>query len=557
MRGFGLLVVFLVSLLMTCVSGVASEAPEVNAFFSRSEWMAFLSRSSPQDLGREELQKHAEWIENNYQRFHQYDGIQYLALRSTPKTAPTSYLPSDTALYTGFYLATAVFRFQTTREVRDLKPVLETLRGVYLLSHGTGIPGQVARFSIPWNSASQWNFPERYRPYVLKKQEVWLNVSKKTSGFLGSFFASKAPAAPPLSHPPTPNEQQWREALIEKPQLFLGPDHLPDPFHGSSLLKHPAFFPQTLNYLLVTRDQMTGVLLGLSAVLRHLTPQESDSDLVKKEILRGRRVAQITGWAIYKHLRRNGYSFRDPNGEIYTSSHSARGLLKYNLLLLAREISIESGKEDKVKAPWVGARERIEKEIGRLFSEQMWSCTAGWAGVNPYLAKNFNYYKWNLDIARLFSIVLLEKNKDRLAGHHYYFNKCLWPAVRNHENTVFIFLKYAMGFSDPERSLNMEKGMQNLRSLALRPLRSFSSPLAGAQKAEPGFVQTVFNDETAIVPPHLRRWEACFVWAKDPFHFAKRPGLPIDEWGLTEASGGDYLFAYWLGRYYFPQWLKP
>ena len=93
-------------------------------------------------------------IDDTYWKEHQVDGIAYCrmhrnALHSSYGTG------ADNAMFTGFYLAAASFRYGVTQEVDDLIKIRDTINGIHLLTHVTNTPGVLVRLAFPLEDA--WN----------------------------------------------------------------------------------------------------------------------------------------------------------------------------------------------------------------------------------------------------------------------------------------------------------------------------------------------------------------------------------------------------------------
>ena len=56
---------------------------------------------------------------------------------------------ADNALATGLYLAAASYRFSVSRNIHNLNKMLDTLRGIHLLTHITPKPGVLVRLAFP------------------------------------------------------------------------------------------------------------------------------------------------------------------------------------------------------------------------------------------------------------------------------------------------------------------------------------------------------------------------------------------------------------------------
>ena len=100
-------------------------------------------------------EKDIESIDQKYWDDHQVDGITFNR-RINPQTgAQTFDTGADNALFTGFYLAAASFRYGATKDKADLHKIKDTIDAIYFLTHITGTPGVLVRLAFPLDGAKE------------------------------------------------------------------------------------------------------------------------------------------------------------------------------------------------------------------------------------------------------------------------------------------------------------------------------------------------------------------------------------------------------------------
>ena len=87
-------------------------------------------------------------LDKLYWKDHQVDGITFC--RWMHDSGYYGYdTGADNALATGLYLAAASYRFSMARNIPNLNKMLDTLRGIHLLTHITSKPGVLVRLAFP------------------------------------------------------------------------------------------------------------------------------------------------------------------------------------------------------------------------------------------------------------------------------------------------------------------------------------------------------------------------------------------------------------------------
>lgn len=376
----------------------------------------------------------------------------------------------DSGIYTGTALAAFAFRYKAERSNIALARVRDTLRGVYILTHASGTPGVIQRNSFPSNQAGKFGYPGG--PWVRRTER----------GFVHS-----------------------------------GPI-LDDPFGGPQI-------PSQTYYTRATKDQLTGIVLGLSAVWAVIGMDEVPLDHLEEAIAISRVVA-LTTRDIYKHLTRYDWKIRDEHGKNDTNSDYVNNLLRTSLLALVAKTGV---------AP-------VQREYDEEFDEFI-----NYSNTLAYVDQfaNFNqYYAHNLRASRALSIWLLEgPESDKGKKMAQYIEDNLWKFVEGQKNAWFCFTR-AVTTEDADA---VKEGVYSLKSLSLKPIRMWSSPYFG-QEQRPNILASLVCARNYVVDPHLRKPTRYTTWQKEPWDTGG--GDDWDKEGLGDTTGLDFLLAYWLGKAY-------
>jgi hypothetical protein len=389
------------------------------------------------------------------------DGVVFQPLRSSPSvTVPDRYgAGGDSLLFTGVALAGWSWRYAATG---DADRVIEAVRGLWILTHVAG-PGVLCRAAFRSARDVEFGWPE-----------AWAGRDPR--------FVGETPAGV-----------------------------IPDPVRGGHL-------PAMRWYTRATRDQLTGLVLGLSSAWKIATAPATDPAL--SALLR-RVISQIVADVVL-HLRAHDWRIRDASGHNDTSADDVDGLLRLAVLGLARAVGMPDADRDYQRA--------FEQ-----FAER-----AAALGVFDRYNNVGQYYAHGLRAARSYSIWLLDEDPEHDARMVDYARKHWRRWTDQHGNAWLAWLWFAMAGMPPD-----EEGLRALHELRLKPSRLWPSPLAGRWK--PPSLNAATLDTTAawVLPVYLRKPTAYFVWQKEPWDAGDRPG---DTGGLGETTGVDFLAAYWLGR---------
>ena len=489
--------------------------------------LSWLLTADPSTVGDEQLLEHARHIQRQLRRDHLSWGIVYTAEFLQPEDPRPRGLGNggDAALFTGFSLAAAVYRFRVEPTREHLDAVLRALQGLHILTHISGTPGVLARAAFPATEKARFGFPAKW------------------GGRLYAF-----------------DDDERRERYGRPgPYVYPSGDDVDNVLHEYGCLDpQPPTYPPMIFYTRTSRDQLTGVMFGLVAVLTEfaslvLDDAELDADRRKareiaggifddvfgllEERARERETRTRVGTAPRTSMRvsLSGLDLvlrdhLDQGG----SAGRVRDLLRTVLLTTARVRLLERVRigELDADAPRVREVEHAYEEAWKYFGP----LNVDWL-VNP-LARN--YFPWNLRFASVHMLAMLENASDKRARLAEYVKSSLWRHVRNDGNAFFILL-----YNDlrGERSNRIDDAIRGLRELYLRQntetgsMRSFSSPLFG------------HDSDGAALPVHLREPTGYFLWQKNPFDAGGlHPDEPRDVTGRHQSTGLDFLLPYWLAR---------
>ena len=424
----------------------------------REPWdLGWLLDVDPTAVSEHALLARAQKLEQEHQRFHQYNGIVWVADFRDSHDANPAYFGSgsDSCLFTGFYLAAATYRFMVTHSEADLDIVLETLRGLHILSHISGIPGVIARNAFPLGRAAEWRYPEKW---------------------------------------------QFR---IKQGYMYESPDNIPD------VLDPAKYYPKMMFYTKGTRDQLTGMLFGLAVAMGNLRKPELDNQLhLRVKITKCLEIIDIVGTDIFRRLKSTRFVIKDHQGATGTTAKKVSGLLKLQLLALYKEIVRARG------SLYADEYKKVLKSYNRQFGRVL-----TFKGLENFLQPIIgDYYAWNLRLTRVFSIWGLEEDSKPRRRLVRYTEKRIWKYVRHHENTHFTFLFNRMKGQD---FVNVDDAVLSLRRYYFRPMRSWSSPLVGKERMPNVLRRLFRADKQFVVPAHLRRFAKFFLWHKNPYSVGK------------------------------------
>ena len=375
---------------------------------ARAEDLSYLLYLDPDTVTKLDLYERAVMLEDNYQAYHTVNGIVWEARYAEANDEQPSQYGNggDSAIFTGFYLAGAVYRFLTTGQTGDLDAVFEAARGLHILTHVSGTPGVIARCAFPAAQAAQWRYPEA-----------------------------------------------WQER-IDNGHVYESPADIPDIGNPS------AYYPPMIYYTRATRDQLTGILYGTGVALAELDPDNYDAETAYA-VQKVRDILYDVIRAVFRRLESTCFLIKDHKGTTGTSAILVSGLLKVQLLAVYRAALEQregvDGKEYK----------RIDRLYKRTFAKTF--CLNDGNASSLFNRSNLleDYYAFNLRFARSFTIHLLEKVNRRRATVVDYMEKHVWRYVQNHRNTHFIFL-YAAASGGSSRMEDATRSLRELSLRPLR-----------------------------------------------------------------------------------------
>ena len=426
----------------------------------------------PSQVTSEDLENHALALEDRYQQYHQVEGIIWQRYRSDAALAePDKYgSGGDSCIFTGTKLAADVYRYGVTGTSEDLDSVLQSLRGLYILSHITGTPGVFARAAFPADRAAEWNYPEAWG---------------------------------------------GRDPLF----VHTSSSDVADPFNPGTN------FPPMVYYTRSTKDQLTGLLYGLSVTWKLLEAKDSSHET--RVNLAKNVVARISE-DVYNHLRANDFKIVDENGNNDTSADSVSGLIRLQLLAIYKA-TVSSTSPHRMA--------RIVKKYEDQFPGSFFNIAD-----TVHVFTNYDaYYAWNLRHTRAYSIFILEENYKRREIISNWYQDRLWQYISGHLNAKFIYMQNHV---TPGLG-KLSDAYLSLQSLRLKPIRSYDSPLAGDER-KPSLLQVLWGDtDRFVLLPHLRKPTDYTIWQKEPWD----SGSPGNN-GSANTTGLDFMLAYWMGRYH-------
>lgn len=277
-------------------------------------------------------------------------------------------------------------------------------------------------------------------------------------------------------------------------------------------------------YTRATRDQLTGLVLGLAAALTVLNRDQDSFALA------GRDVIHIVTQDVYNKLVKDDWLIRDQNGKNDTNADSVDGLLRLGLeAVLALSSNDASAKRDVCS--------RIEADLD--------SATGSIEGWFNRFNNADQYYAHNLRAMRILTISLLSSGlgggAQLKSDLRDYANTTWWRYVESHRSAWFDATWMSIGGGS--RTLQIDR---SLRLLSFTKSRAWSSPYAG-QSQVPGYISSLFNcTEGYVVDPHLREPSggSYFLWERDPWDVGNE-----GRGGLGEDVGLSFFAPFWLWRW--------
>jgi hypothetical protein len=323
-------------------------------------------------------------LERRYVRYVEVDGVVWQPLRSGPaQPEPDRYgSGGDSLLFTGIALAGFSWKYEVTG---DSDRMIGALRGLWILTHAAG-RGVLCRAAFPADRGREFGWPD-----------AWSGRDPR--------FVGETPA-----------------------------DEIFDPIRGGHL-------PALRWYTRATRDQLTGVVLGLTAAWHAATGPPANpavSALVR------RVVPEITRDVVMQ-LRAHGWRIRDAENENDTSADDVDGLLRVAVLGLARAVGVANTDREYQRA--------FAREVDRI--EPL--------GFFDRYGNLFQYYAHGLRAARSYSVWLLEEDPRHRAQLVARARASWRRPTEHHGNAWLAWLWFAMSGARPD-----DEGLRALYELRLR-----------------------------------------------------------------------------------------
>jgi len=390
------------------------------------------------------------------------EGVIWPRLRSDASLAEPDLFVSggDSALFSGVAAASWAWKYAVTGATDDRARLIDAIRGLYLVTPATGTPGVICRCAFPMSRASEFDWPWPWR-----------------APFTGTTAAGV----------------------------------VTDPWGGT--------FPEVGYYTRSTRDQLSGLVLGLATAWRVL-----DGDPAP-ESAHARGVLRDIGNALVAHLEAYDWNIRDQHGENDTGADDVDGLLR---LGLEGFVAVANGH------PTAPVADRLRDHIGST-----WEALTRWA--NRFT--NFDqYFAHNLRTVRTLTIWMLVPQLDPTLAPTVcaHARDAWWRYVRGHRSAWYDAAWQAISRENRDTAIGY-----SLRSLTLKPVRGWASPYVG-QVQEPPLQDALLNCTTGwVVDPHLRKPTSYVTWQKEAWDVGDHP----DTKGMGQDIGLAMGSAYWLWRW--------
>lgn len=247
--------------------------------------LAWLLAVDPDTVSLASLRQHADSLETNLQAYHQRDGVIWRALWREPALGHPSHRGNggDAALFTGLYLAAACYRDAVLQSPDSRERILDTLRGLHILTHISGTPGVLARCAFRVDQGAHHSYPEL-----------------------------------------------WQQ---RNPYVYQSDGAQPD------VLAPEQSYPAMVFYTRATRDQLTGVLFGLAVAWQHLAGDTRPGGD------QARAVVATIARALHTRIEACDHKLRDHQERSGTRADSVDGLQWAQLLALRLAVAADEPAE--------------------------------------------------------------------------------------------------------------------------------------------------------------------------------------------------------------------
>ena len=460
--------------------------PDIEFQVPGSDWdgqpwdTRYLLEMNPADVSVADLTSSVRAMEAHYEEYAEVHGVCWQPIPALETGELDAYgSGGDSLLFTGYALAQRVFKYRVTKRQDDLRRLVSSLSGLHLLTNVTGTPGVMVRCAFPKDAADAFSYPESWQHRI-------------EGGFVGE----------------SPNK-------IRNPRTA-------EPY------------PPMIYYSRATKDQLTGLVFGLSALWAlcddpAVVPAEHRVTISRARELAARITRDVVG-----HLRKYDWKIRDHRGRNDTSADYVDGLLRSMVLALR----------------WKTAT-LVDPELAPSIGREYLSELAAFLDLSNTLAlaDRFNsydgYYAYNLRTARAFAIWMLDAHLERRGLLTDYFNRNIWRFVEDHQCAWFTLVHNIVNHADADE---LEDALWSLKSLSLKPTTLWPSPYVGQEHKPPLSAVAARCTGAYVVAPHLRKPTAYFDWQKEPWDVGKLPPSLSSNPGATTGLG--LTMPYWLGRLY-------
>lgn len=400
--------------------------------------------------------------------------------------------PGESALWSGLYLATQAVRYKTTGSLDALAEVKRVAALMHMLWNVSGSPGYLARFAAPVNSGPR----------------------------IDSLFVPNSDDRVPYHHLNRPYlNQQWN---------WMG---------------H------------VSRDMYMGPLVGLSMAYDLLEENEREwvrQDVVEfvLELMKDRTIiAKVDGIKIPLNVRYMVATFDEPQMlEVHTSDFSKNrivGLQEFMPKFFGRIVRPSSTMI--VGAAFTLALRVTENQpryasqraaIKHFFDEKIseWMDIAGKYKVD--VGCGDEYFSVHITHSALYTWLWNEQDSVRKTRLQEIMRNNLWESVKTHKNVLFAYMFAGTAAPSPARDAAIT--MANAQ-LALFP----NAPSTHRPISNPGTPTLECPNNATVAYDVPFRVSEDFLWQRQPFKMNDTVSTP-----LRTYPGLDYLWVYWLGRYY-------
>jgi len=443
--------------------------------------LAYLIGADPAAVTSAQLSQKVLEADFRARNYHVADGVFWQATRTSSDSPPDLYgSGGDSLLFTGDYLAACSYRYGVTRSTADLDKAIDALRGIYILTHASGAPGSLMRCAFQTGEEEKFSSPEH-----------WEKI--KAEGF-----------------------------------GYDGPSDIDDPFNPGQK------FPQMTFYSRVTRDQVTGLVYGLSVFWEVVTTDDVATTADLNKINQARDILAQTIHAVYAKLRADDWNIRDQTGRNDTSSdHIGKDLLRLGLLSLYRKTITDQTRAKRIQ----GDYEDVLSPIKIL----------GFFPADPFnrFSNSQQYYAWNLRFTRAAAVWITADDDDKQMIADY-IRKWLYKSVKGHKNAWFTLI-HATASRDLTAAAD---GVLSLKSWSLRPVPSWCSPVAngwGDRSYDPpnSVDRVTGRADSKVLWPHLRKPTSYFIWQKGPWEAGRTKPVATFDTGTL-----GLLLPYWMARYH-------